>query len=318
MSDKYISIEELFDVDENVIKHYGVKGMKWGVRKKREPSGDRRRKASSNAEKTTSKAERLAYSMAVRMAPREFKYKVRRFMNKVGDDERALAEYANLKVKNEGVLPTNPKALKAVESKGIEIHKNAVYNNLDSTDIARLKTYTDSARYSRGINGYLAIGEPKAYAKEAAELKETLKKNSLEGHTVYRSCNYKFSINGLAKKLDTMSEEELAQTFSKLSKNFSGKTVKENRVFSTSTSPLFAIDTWRSVNPTAAKTYNTYMIINTKKCPGVLADGRTDKGDVLVHTRSNQEAILAPNKLVYRKLEYDKKRKMFAITVDAE
>ena len=318
MSNEYISLEELFDIDENTIKHYGVKGMKWGVRKKREPNGDRRRKASSNAEKTTSKAERLAYSMAVRMAPREFKYKVRRFMNKVGDDERALAEYTNLKVKNEGVLPTNPKALKAVESKGIEVHKNAVYDNLDSTDIARLKTYTNSARYSRGINGYLAIGEPKAYAKEAAELKETLSKNSLEGHTVYRSCNYRFSINGLAKKLDTMSEEELAETFNKLSKNFSGKTVKENRVFSTSTSPLFAIDTWRSVNPTAAKTYNTYMIIHTKKCPGVLADGRTSKGDVLVNTRSNQEAILAPNKLVYRKLEYDKKRKMFAITVDAE
>lgn len=318
MSDKYISIDELFDVDKNVIKHYGVKGMKWGVRKKREPVGNRRKKTSSDVGKTTSKVERLAYSMAVKMAPREFKYKVRRFMNKVGDDERALAEYTNLKVKNEGVLPTNPKALKAVESKGIEAHKNAVYDNLDSTDIARLKTYTNSARYSRGINGYLAIGEPKAYAKEAAELKETLSKNSLEGHTVYRSCNYKFSINGLAKKLDTMSEEELAETFSKLSKNFSGKTVKENRVFSTSTSPLFAIDTWRSVNPTAAKTYNAYMIINTKKCPGVLADGRTSKGDVLVNTRSNQEAILAPNKLVYRKLEYDKKRKMFAITVDAE
>ena len=318
MSNEYISLEELFDIDKNTIKHYGVKGMKWGVRKKREPVGNRRKKSSPDVGKTTSKAERLAYSMAVKMAPREFKYKVRRFMNKVGDDERALAEYANLKVKNEGVLPTNPKALKAVESKGIEAHKNAVYDNLDSTDIARLKTYTNSARYSRGINGYLAIGEPKAYAKEAAELKETLSKNSLEGHTVYRSCNYKFSINGLAKKLDTMSEEELAETFNKLSKNFSGKTVKENRVFSTSTSPLFAIDTWRSVNPTAAKTYNTYMIINTKKCPGVLADGRTSKGDVLVNTRSNQEAILAPNKLVYRKLEYDKKRKMFAITVDAE
>ena len=318
MSNEYISLEELFDIDENTIKHYGVKGMKWGVRKKREPVGNRRKKSWPDVGKITSKAERLAYSMAVKMAPREFKYKVRRFMNKVGDDERALAEYTNLKVKNEGVLPTNPKALKAVESKGIEAHKNAVYDNLDSTDIARLKTYTNSARYSRGINGYLAIGEPKAYAKEAAELKETLSKNSLEGHTVYRSCNYKFSINGLAKKLDTMSEEELAETFNKLSKNFSGKTVKENRVFSTSTSPLFAIDTWRSVNPTAAKTYNTYMIINTKKCPGVLADGRTSKGDVLVNTRSNQEAILAPNKLVYRKLEYDKKRKMFAITVDAE
>ena len=122
----------------------------------------------------------------------------------------------------------------------------------------------------------------------------------------------------MAKKLDTMSEEELAETFGKMSRNFVGKATKENRVFSTSTSPLFAIDTWRAVNPTAASTYNTYMIINTKKCPGILADGRTSKGDKLVNTRSNQEAILAPNRLVYRKLEYDKKRKMFAITVDAE
>lgn len=102
-----------------------------------------------------------------------------------------------------------------------------------------------------------------------------------------------------------------------MTKNFSGKSRGENRVFSTSTSPLFAIDTWRAVNPTAASTYNTYMIINCKKCPGVLADGKTSKGESLVNTRSNQEAILAPNKLTYRKLEFDKERKMFAITVDA-
>ena len=324
MHDEYVDLDELFDIELDELQHYGVKGMKWGIRKKRETTGRRRSKTQDNNSdskketKTTSFLERKVYGVAVRMAPREFKYKLRRFTNKVNEDTTILAEYAKMKVKKEGVLPTNPKALKAVESEGIEKHKKAVYDNLDKTDIKRLKTYTDSARYSRGVNGYLAIGEPKAYEKEAAQLKETLRKNSLDGETVYRSCNFKFSINGVAKKLDTMSEEELAESFGKMSRNFVGKATKENRVFSTSTSPLFAIDTWRSVNPTAASTYNTYMIINTKKCPGILADGRTSKGDKLVNTRSNQEAILAPNRLVYRKLEYDKKRKMFAITVDAE
>jgi len=114
-----------------------------------------------------------------------------------------------------------------------------------------------------------------------------------------------------------MSEKELSDMFSGISKNFSGKSLNENRVFSTSTSPLFAIDTWRKVNPTAAKTYNTYMIINTKNCPGLLADGTTNDGKPLVNTRSNQEAILVPNKLTYKKLEYDAERGMFAVTVEA-
>ena len=127
----------------------------------------------------------------------------------------------------------------------------------------------------------------------------------------------KFSMNGVAKKLDTMNDDEKEKMFSQMSKNFNGKSANENRVFSTSTSPLFAIDTWRAVNPTAASTYNTYMVINCKKCPGVLADGKTSDGKALVNTRSNQEAILAPNKLTYRKLEFDKERGMFAITVDA-
>ena len=117
--------------------------------------------------------------------------------------------------------------------------------------------------------------------------------------------------------MDTINDEEMSSLFSGLSNNFSGKSIKENRVFSTSTSPLFAIDTWRAVNPTAASTYNTYMVINCKKCPGILADGKTNTGKALVNTRSNQEAILAPNKLTYRKLEFDKERNMFAITVDA-
>ena len=114
-----------------------------------------------------------------------------------------------------------------------------------------------------------------------------------------------------------MNEDELKKAFSGFSKNFAGKSLNENRIFSTSTSPLFAIDTWRKVNPTAAKTYNTYLIIKTKNCPGILADGRTNDGKKLVNSRSNQEAILAPNKLTYKKMEFDKERGMFAVTVEA-
>ena len=297
----------MMTVYNDELYHHGIKGMKWGIRKKESSNG-----------KITSKAERLLYSAAVRIAPREIKYKGRRLINHVNDTTRMISDHIQNSCKQTGVLSTNKKGLKAVESVGIETHKNTKYSNLNTTDIARFKTYTDSARYSRGINGYLAIGQPQAYEKEAKELKESLRKNNVDSLTVYRSCNFKFSINGVAKKLDQMSEDELSRTINEMSSNFKGKSVKENRVFSTSTSPLFAIDTWREVNPTAASTYNTYMVINCKKCPGILADGRTDKGEKLVNTRSNQEAILAPNKLVYRDLKYDEKRKMFAITVDAE
>ena len=292
------------------LMHHGVLGMKWGHRKKAD--------ISSSLKRIGNDVEKKVYSVGAKVNPRELKYKVRKAVNKTNDDVKTLAEFTKLFAKEKGILPTNAKSLKAIESVGIEAHKQTVYDNLSQNDIKRLKTYTDSARYSRSVNGYLAIGEPKKFAQEAEDLKNTLRKNNVDNQTVYRSCNFKFSVNGVAKKLDTMTEEELSESISQMSKNFSGKSNKENRIFSTSTSPLFAIDTWRSVNPTAASTYNTYMIINCKKCPGVLADGKTSNGDSLVNTRSNQEAILAPNKLVYRKLEYDKERGMFAITVDAE
>lgn len=288
--------------------HHGIIGMKWGHHKIQ--SKDPNQHISKRLEKTV-------YSIGAKINPREMKYRIRKTTNRVNNNIKTLADLTTEHVRQTGVLPLNHNALKSIESVGIIAHKNAVYNNLDKNDLTNLKTYTDSARYSRSVNGYLAIGEPKNYANEAEKLKKTLSKNSVDNQTVYRSCNMKFSVNGIAKRMDTMNDSEKEKMFSQLSKNYNGKSTKENRVFSTSTSPLFAIDTWRTVNPTAAKTYNTYMVINCKKCPGLLADGKTNDGKALVNTRSNQEAILAPNKLTYRKLEFDKERGMFAITVDA-
>ena len=294
-------------MDNEHLYHHGIKGMHWGVRRTEAQLGGR----------IPSTVERTAYRIGAKVNPREFAYKLRKLTNNPNTDTKSLADLVEQNTKTTGILTTNPKALKAVESIGIETHSKKVYDNLDQNDLDNLKTYTDSSRYSRGVNSYLAIGDPKAYAEAAEKLKTTLQKNSVDNLTVYRSCNLNFSVNGVAKKMNTLNDEKKSNLFSGLSKNFSGKSNKESRVFSTSTSPLFAIDTWRAVNPTAASTYNTYMIINCKKCPGVLADGKTNTGKALVNTRSNQEAILAPNKLIYRKLEFDKERNMFAITVDA-
>ena len=294
--------------NDEQLYHYGVLGMKWGGRKA---------KIESAVSKTSSRAEKAVYSLGAKINPREMKYKIRKVTNKVNDNVRTLADLTTNQVRQTGVLPNDKNALKAIESVGITAHRNVVYNNLDRNDLRNIKAYTDSAKYSRSVNSYLAIGDPKSYASEATKLKQTLRKNTVDDQTVYRSCNIKFSVNGIAKKMDTISDLEKQDTFSKMSKNFNGKSTKENRVFSTSTSPLFAIDTWREVNPTAASTYNTYMVINCKKCPGLLADGKTKDNKPLVNTRSNQEAILAPNKLTYRKMEFDKERGMFAITVDA-
>ena len=230
------------------LTHFGVKGMKWGHHKTQ---------VESAINKISTIGERKAYAIGAKLNPRELKYKVRKAVNKVNDDTKLLANLAKESTTKNGILPNNKNALKAIESVGIAAHKNAVYHNLNKNDLKNLKTYTDSARYSRSVNGYLAIGEPKSYAKEAEKLKQTLNKNSVDNQTVYRSCNMKFSMNGLAKKLDTMSDDEKEEMFSKISKNFSGKSAKENRVFSTSTSPLFAIDTWRAVNSTAASSIVT-------------------------------------------------------------
>ena len=305
---------------ENELMHHGVKGQKWGVRRYQNADGTLTaagRQRVRQAEYSKQKVIETAFSVGQKINPREIPYKIKRLTNKLTDEDKSLISDAERRVKETGVLPTDQKTMEAIEKAGIEKHKSAVYDNLDDTDIERFKAYTNCAGTSRSINGYLAVGRPPEYEQRAGDLKASLRKNKISDVTVYRSCNFKYSTKGLAKKLDTMSESELAEMFGTFSKSFSGKQVNENRIYSTSTSPLFAIDTWRKINPTAAASYNTYLIINCKGASGVFTDGKTSGGKSLVNTKSQQEVILAPEKMQYRKLEYDKERKMFAITLDA-
>lgn len=309
-------------VHTNELYHHGIKGMRWGVRRFQNengsltPAGKIRVQQNNSLNSIKEKAINKAYGVGVQMNPREYQYSIKRTINRPSPYEKLLSETTLEKMKNNNVLPSDLKTMNAIEKVGIEKHKQAKYE-LNDEDLGRLKTYTNSARYSRNVNSYLATWEPKEYAEKAKELKDTLSKTRVSDTTVFRSCSLQFSFNGVAKKLDSMSEEELAKSFDSFSRNYKGKSFKENRVFSTSTSPNFAIDTWRRVNPTAAKTYNTYMVLYTENCPGLLADGRTTRGQKLVNTRSNQECILAPSRIRYDGLAYDKERNMFVITATA-
>lgn len=321
--------------EDDALLHYGILGMKWGVRKDNAPQGtpgwrfpkdgEPRPKPKQTIGRRVKAGARQAginTSLAIKGAKTkvsvgEAKHTIRRAIQRPSSMESKVAKLTQDATRLGGKLTTDKESLKAIEKVGITRHKEAVYDNFDKNDLRMMKKYTDSAYYSRGVNSYLATGGPENFAKAAAEVKKTIQKNKVSDQTVYRSLNLTFSTNGVSKKLDTHGEAELAKLFDSMSSNFQNRSFAENRLYSTSTSPLFAIDTWREINPTAASTYNAYLVIDCKDTPGVYADGRTSSGQKLVNTASNQEVILAPNKMTYKKMAFDEERGMFAIYMDA-
>ena len=140
--------DEFHDIPMSEIKHFGVKGMKWGVRNPLRDDGrivgskyatkDSTNRKSSNKDapkprkskakvetkgvnrvlkenerKVVKKAREAAYALAAKVNPREINYSIKRAMTKDNASDKAVMDLVNNATKEKGVLPTDEKVLAA-------------------------------------------------------------------------------------------------------------------------------------------------------------------------------------------------------------
>lgn len=104
---------------DNYLKHYGVKGMRWGVRKDKYQNGKSVNNIKDPLSSTKEKILKVGYSTAVKIAPREVKYKIKRQLNRSTETTKQLSNLSINNAKLKGTLPTSKTIMNAIEKDGI-------------------------------------------------------------------------------------------------------------------------------------------------------------------------------------------------------
>ena len=113
---------------ESILEHYGVKGMKWGVRKKRTP--DQKRKA-----------------MAERHATRQMKdlQKLERIKTKteIAKARKELSDYKRVNVESRSVAEKGARAVgKYAKNQGEMLVRNVAQETIQNSGREIIKSYT--------------------------------------------------------------------------------------------------------------------------------------------------------------------------------